>query len=54
MAPFCWGLHIVKAEKGKATEISYSDARLLDTFTGVLYCDNAFLCKLVNIENKFI
>jgi hypothetical protein len=26
LAHFCWGLHIVTAEKGKAGEISYSDA----------------------------
>jgi hypothetical protein len=25
LAHFCWGLHIVTAEKGKATEMSYSD-----------------------------
>jgi hypothetical protein len=27
LAHFCWGLHIVAAEKGKATEMSYSDVR---------------------------
>jgi hypothetical protein len=32
LANFCWGLLIVKAEKGNATEISYSDARPLITF----------------------
>jgi hypothetical protein len=26
LAHFCWGLLIVTEEKGKATEISYSDA----------------------------
>jgi hypothetical protein len=30
---FCWGLHIVTEEKGKAIEISYSDARSLVTFS---------------------
>jgi hypothetical protein len=33
LAHFCWGLHIVTAEKGKAAEISYSDARSLITFS---------------------
>jgi hypothetical protein len=33
LAHFCWGLHIVTAEKGKAAEISYSDARSLVTFS---------------------
>jgi hypothetical protein len=37
LAHFCWGLLIVTEEKGKATEISYSDARSLVTFS---YCDN--------------
>ena len=32
LAHFCWGLHIVTAEKGKATEMSYSDVRSLVHF----------------------
>jgi hypothetical protein len=32
VAHFCWGLLIVTAEKGKAIEISYSDARSLVLF----------------------
>jgi hypothetical protein len=35
-----WGLLIVTAEKAKAIEISYSDARSLVAFSGVSYCDN--------------
>jgi uncharacterized cupin superfamily protein len=33
---FCWGLLIVTTEKGKAIEISYSDARSLITFLEIL------------------
>jgi hypothetical protein len=33
LAHFCWCLLIVTEEKGKATEISYSDARSLVTFS---------------------
>jgi hypothetical protein len=33
LANFCWGLHFVTEEKGKAAEISYSDARSLVTFS---------------------
>jgi hypothetical protein len=32
LAHFCWGLHILTAEKGKATEMSYSDVRSLVHF----------------------
>jgi hypothetical protein len=32
LAHFCWGLLIVTAEKGKATEMSYLNARSLVTF----------------------
>jgi hypothetical protein len=32
LAHFCWGLHIVTEEKGKAAEISYSDVRSLVHF----------------------
>jgi hypothetical protein len=32
LAHFCWGLLIVTAEKVKATEMSYLDARSLVTF----------------------
>jgi hypothetical protein len=32
ISSLCWGLLIVTAEKGKAIEILYSDARLLVTF----------------------
>jgi hypothetical protein len=32
-ANFCWGLLIATEEKGKATEISYSDARSLVSFS---------------------
>jgi hypothetical protein len=34
-----WGLLIGTAEKGQATEISYSNARSLVIFSGVSYCD---------------
>jgi hypothetical protein len=38
---FYWGLFIVAVGKGKAIEISYSDARSSVTFlSGVSYCDN--------------
>jgi hypothetical protein len=33
LAHFCLGLPMVTEEKGKATEISYSDARSLVTFS---------------------
>jgi hypothetical protein len=33
LAHFWWSLLIVTEEKGNATEISYSDARPMDTFT---------------------
>jgi hypothetical protein len=32
LAHFCWGLHIVTADKGKATEMSNSDVRSLVHF----------------------
>jgi hypothetical protein len=41
LAHFCWGLFIVTAEKRKAIEVSYSDARsLVTSFSGVSYYDN--------------
>jgi hypothetical protein len=39
LAHFCLGLHIVTADRVKATEISYSDVRSF-LFAGVSYCDN--------------
>jgi hypothetical protein len=38
---FCWGLFIVTAEKGKATEKSYSGIVYWLLFSGVSYCDNS-------------
>jgi hypothetical protein len=42
----------VTAEKGKATEISYSDARSLVTFSGVSYCDNRERVFMFDYDTK--
>jgi hypothetical protein len=53
LAQFCWGLFIVTTEQGKTTEISYSDARFLVTFSGVSYCGNVILClPMIHIEKR--
>jgi hypothetical protein len=43
---FCWGLLTVTTEKGKATEISYSDTRSLVGFH-ILTTGNVFLCLTI-------
>jgi hypothetical protein len=52
LAHFCWSLPIVKAEKRKAIEISYSDARWLVTFSGVSYCDNRERVFMFDFDTK--
>jgi hypothetical protein len=49
---FCWGLLIVTAEKGKATEISYSDACSLATFSGISNCDNRERVFMFDYDTK--
>jgi hypothetical protein len=53
LAHFCWGLLIVTTEKGKATEISYSDARSLVTFfSGDPYSDNRERVFMFDYDTK--
>jgi hypothetical protein len=42
----------VTEEKGKATEISYSDARSLVTFSRVSYCDNRERVFMFDYDTK--
>jgi hypothetical protein len=51
LAYFCWGLLIGTADKGKAIEITYSDARWL-LFSGVSYCDNRESVFMIQKEKK--
>jgi hypothetical protein len=54
VAHFCWGLLIVTAEKGKVTEMSYSDARSLVTFLGfhIVAAGNGLLCLMFDYDTK--
>jgi hypothetical protein len=56
LAHFCWGLLIVTAGKGKAIEISYSDARWLVTFfLGlILWQQGTFFCLTIIQKRKNI
>jgi hypothetical protein len=49
---FCWGLLIVTAEKGKATEISYSVARSLVTFFWISYSGNRERVLMFDYDTK--
>jgi hypothetical protein len=50
LAPFCWGLLFVTAEKAKAIEKSYSDARSL--FSGDSYCNNRDCVFMFDYDTK--
>jgi hypothetical protein len=52
LANFCWGLLIVTEEKGKTTEISYSDARSLVTFSRGFILWQQGTCFYVWLWNK--
>jgi hypothetical protein len=52
LAHFCWGVLVGTAEKGKATEMSYSDARSLVIFSGVSYCDNRERVFMFDYDSK--
>jgi hypothetical protein len=52
LAHFCWGLHILTAEKGKATEMSYSDVCSLVHFAGVSYCDDRERAFMFDYDTK--
>jgi hypothetical protein len=56
LAHFCWGLLIVMARKGKAIEISHSDARpLVSVFRGfIVTTGNVFSCLTMIQKRKNI